>query len=132
MFYKFTDPNRILYVEDDINSHLLIPQMLRLLGYEVIYAANGKLGVEKAINRQPDIILMDVRMQAMDGPEAIRILRRHPNTAKTPIFVLSTYAETQDLYKKAGADRFLAKPIGINKITSTIQEMLGERTLERR
>ena len=117
---------RVLYVEDEKDIQIPISQMLRFLGYDVECADNGQLGVEKAENWKPDVILMDVRMPVMDGPEAIRILRSRPDTEGTPIFVLSAYTDskTRITCKQAGADAFFPKPIDIEKIDAAIKNKL--------
>jgi CheY-like chemotaxis protein len=117
---------RVLYIEDDKNLQFSISQMLRVLGYEVTCADNGRDGVAKAESWKPDVILTDVRMPFMNGDEVVRVLRGKPDTAKTPIFVLSAYtdAKTRTLCKDAGADRFYAKPPDIHKIDADIKATL--------
>ena len=125
MAERATKTPRVLYVEDEKDIQIPISQMLRFLGYDVECADNGQLGVEKAENWQPDVILMDVRMPVMDGPEAIRILRSRPDTEGTPIFVLSAYTDskTRITCKQAGADAFFPKPIDIEKIDAAIKTL---------
>jgi CheY-like chemotaxis protein len=120
---------RILYIEDDKNLQLSISQMLKILGYEVACADNGKDGVEKAASWKPDIVLTDVRMPFMNGDEVIRTLRGQPGTAKVPIFVLSAYtdAKTRDLCKEAGANKFYAKPPDVRKIDADIKSVLDQK-----
>ena len=124
---------RILYVEDVEDIRLPISEILTLLGYEVRCANNGKQGVEAAESWQPDLILMDLRMPVMDGPTAIRTLRSNPDTSDIPIFVLSAYsdAETRSLCKQMGVDRFMSKPIDVEKLDTAIKETLSRQTKER-
>ena len=124
---------RILYVEDVEDIRLPISEILTLLGYEIRCANNGKQGVEAAESWQPDLILMDLRMPVMDGPTAIRTLRSNPDTSDIPIFVLSAYsdAETRNLCKQIGVDRFISKPIDVEKLDTAIKETLSRRTQER-
>jgi CheY-like chemotaxis protein len=124
---------RILYVEDVKDIRLPISEILTILGYEVRCANNGKQGVEAAENWQPDIILMDLRMPVMDGPTAIRTLRSNLDTSDIPIFVLSAYsdAETRDLCQQIGVDRFIAKPIDVEKLDAAIKETLKRQNQER-
>lgn len=121
---------RVLYVEDDKDIRVPISEILTLLGYEVMCADNGKQGVETAESWKPDIILMDLRMPVMDGPTAIRTLRRNPDTSDIPIFVLSAYndAKTRNACKRIGADRFLSKPIDIEKVDAAIKKILTLQT----
>ena len=124
-------PIRIVYVEDE-DIRFPISQMLTILGYEVMCADDGQQGLEAVDSWKPDIILMDLRMPVMDGPTAIRILRSNPDTAGIPIFVLSAYkdAKTRDICKQIGVDRFLSKPIDIQKVDAAIKEILKQQTQE--
>jgi CheY-like chemotaxis protein len=120
---------RVLYVEDDKTLQVSMAQMLKILGYEVTCADNGKQGVETAESWQPDIILMDMRMPIMTGDQAIRVLRSKEVTAKIPVFVLSAYtdAKTRDLCKQIGAEKFFSKPPDVRKIDLEIKELLNHK-----
>lgn len=126
-------PIRIVYVEDDKAISYPISEILTILGHEVKCANNGKQGVEAAESWKPDIILMDLRMPVMDGPTAIRLLRSNPDTSDIPIFVLSAYsdANTRNECKQIGVDRFMSKPIDIDKLDTAIKETLNRQTEEK-
>ena len=126
-------PIRIVYVEDDKDISFPISQILIMLGYEVMCANNGKQGVEAAESWKPDIILMDLRMPVMDGPTAIRTLRNNPDTSDIPVFVLSAYsdAKSRDLCEQIGVDRFMSKPINVEKLDAAIKETLNQQTRKR-
>ena len=121
---------KVLYVEDDPDVRFATSQILKLLGYNVECANNGKLGVEKALTWQPDIILMDVRMPVMSGPKAIRILRDHPDTALTPILVLTAHADakTRSECKKAGADKIFQKVADADRLDTVIKYTYKQKT----
>lgn len=123
-------PIRIVYVEDEKSISFPISQILTMLGYEVRCACNGKQGLETVENWNPDIILMDLRMPVMDGPTAIRALRSHPDTSDIPIFVLSAYTDTKtrDECKQIGVDRFMSKPVDIDKLDAAIKDTLNRQT----
>ena len=121
---------RVLYVEDEKVLRDLVADFLKALGgYEVECAINGQEGIEKAESWKPHFILMDVRMPVMDGPEAIRILRNTPETAKTPIYVLTAYSDEKTLAmcEEAGADGYFTKPPSYILINSTIKKVLNQR-----
>jgi len=123
-------PIRIVYVEDEKSISFPISQILTMLGYEVRCACNGKQGLETVEDWKPDIILMDLRMPVMDGPTAIRALRSHPDTSDIPIFVLSAYsdAKTRDECKQIGVDRFMSKPVDVDKLDAAIKDTLNRQT----
>lgn len=122
-------PNRprVLYVEDDKHLRYPISELLKIMGFEVDTAENGKIGVEKAERWQPHFILMDLRMPVMNGQEAIRVIRNNPNTKNIPIYVLSAYTDTNTRASaiEAGANGFIAKPPDIEKINTVIRQTLG-------
>lgn len=123
---KMENKPRVLYVEDDKDIQTPIAEMLRLLGYNVECADNGKIAVEKVEQWTPDIIITDVRMPIMDGPTAIRILRSKPRTQNTPILVLSAYSDfkTRDECRQVGADAFFDKPVDIDRLNKAIKKRL--------
>lgn len=119
---------KVLYAEDEAQLRQLVATMLEILGYEVTCASNGKIATEKAANWQPDVIIMDVRMPVMNGPEAIKIIRSNPRTAHIPVLVLSanTDSRTREMCRLAGANKFFAKPIGMKQINVAIREALRQ------
>lgn len=129
MTQEIKNPIRVLYIEDEKTIQDVISQMLKFLGYEVACANNGKQGVELAKSWKPDLILTDLRMPVMDGPEAIRTLRHDSDTSDIPIFVLSAYSDskTRETCRLAGADDFFTKPPDIEKIDLAIKRTVGKR-----
>ena len=129
MIQEVKNPIRVLYIEDEKTLQDVISQMLQLLGYEVACAGNGKVGVEMAKDWKPDLILTDLRMPIMDGPEAIRTLRHDTDTTHIPIFVLSAYTDskTRETCRQAGADDFFTKPPDIEKIDAAIKKTVGKK-----
>ena len=123
---KRDGPIRILYIEDDKSLQFTTSQLLKFLGYEVACANNGQMGIDKAESWQPDVILTDVRLPLMTGEEVIRTLRGRPETAHTPIFVLSADADahTRKIYKQAGADKFFPKPTDVHLVDSAIKDLV--------
>lgn len=119
-------PIRVLYVEDDENLQYTLSRMLQHFGYEIETASNGKEGVEKAEQWQPDVILMDIRMPVMDGIEAIKVLRANPKTAAIPIFMLSAYTDAKTRRACQDADAFFSKPPNIERIDAKIRKTLNK------
>jgi CheY-like chemotaxis protein len=75
----------------------------------------------------PDLILMDIQMPVMDGLEAIEIIRNNPQLAKMPIVALTALAMDTDREKclAAGANEYLAKPVKMRQLRTTIQQLLN-------
>jgi len=89
----------ILVVDDEPDIVTLVKSRLEANGYEVISAYNGKDGIEKALEAQPDMILLDLMMPIMDGYEAGRKLKDNPKTKDIPL-ILFTAASAEEVAKK--------------------------------
>src|SRR5512137_180020 len=83
------DKPRILYIEDDPVSRLLILRVLAAAGYQVLEAEDGLSGIEVARRQHPDLILMDVNIPNMDGYAATMRLKSQPETHAIPVIALT-------------------------------------------
>ncbi len=114
---------RILFIDDDILTLDLMGKVAELLGHEALLCSEACAGLEMAASEKPGLILVDVRLPDQDGIEVIRILRLQPETAATPMFLLSAgiTAKTEEASRLAGADGCLEKPISLEVLDSLIQ-----------
>lgn len=96
--------------------------LLRFEGYNVITAANGRLGVEAAKENTPDLILCDISMPELDGYGVLDNLRNNPETSTTPFIFLTAFTEKQNmrLGMEKGADDFLVKPFTREELIAAI------------
>jgi PAS domain S-box-containing protein len=110
----------VLVVEDNVISQQVVGEMLRKAGHAVEVVANGKLGVEAALQRRPDLILMDVQMPVMDGLQAASALRAAQCSA--PIVALTAHATPEDRLacEQAGMDGYLAKPVRVAQLNTVL------------
>lgn len=117
---------KVLVVEDYADSREMMKTLLELSGFDVLEAADGYEAVEKAVEGQPDLILMDIAMPTLDGVQATNVIRQHDALAKTPIVAITAYG---DYYgqraKDAGCNTVLSKPIDIQKLTPLVQQYLA-------
>ncbi len=126
---------RILIVEDNQLHRDALAMLLERNDFEVIEAADGIVGVEKARTWQPELILLDLRMPRMDGFQTIKVLRSSPKTANIPIFVISAWGHQQsvvDRSLKAGADHFFIKPVDEDLLMEAINRLLIPDALKRK
>jgi CheY-like chemotaxis protein len=112
----------ILVVEDALLNMKLIREILTYRGDTVFEAANGREGVDLAIEKKPDLILMDIQMPVMDGMEAAQIIKANPSTRHIPIVALTGYAMDGDKKRmhEAGCDGYLSKPFKIKELLLAI------------
>ena len=96
---------KILIVDDDLDTLRLVGLMLQRQGYNIVAATNGEQGLAKAFEEKPDLILLDVMMPDMDGYEVTRRLRKNPITATTPILMFTAKTQLDDKVTGFEVDR---------------------------
>jgi two-component system, OmpR family, response regulator len=104
---------RILYVEDDAPIRTVGLVTLRAVGrFEVVACASGAEALAQAPTARADLILLDVMMPGMDGPETLARLRKIPETATTPVVFLTALVQPQVIagLRALGAVDVLSKP----------------------
>ncbi len=116
---------RVLVAEDNIVNQQVTQAMLESLGLEVSIAADGEIAVELMRGEAPDLILMDWHMPNLDGVAATRKIRdieRSKGLQETPIimFTADTQKENRDICMRAGVNDFLAKPVQMEALRSTL------------
>ncbi len=117
---------KILVIEDNFEVRDNLVEILELSGYDVADAENGKVGVRKAKEFKPDLILCDVMMPELDGFGTLRILESQPETADIPFIFLTAKAEKQDFRKgmNLGADDYITKPFDDVELLDAIEMRL--------
>lgn len=121
-----SDIKTILVIEDNHDVRENLCEILSLSSYNVIEAANGKIGVEKAVNSKPDLILCDIMMPELDGFGVLRILNRNPDTMDIPFMFLTAKSEKEDFRKGMilGADDYITKPFDDVELLDAIEMRL--------
>ncbi|MCU0481748.1 MAG: response regulator [Anaerolineae bacterium] len=119
-------PEKILIVDDDVDSLKLIGLMLQRNGYEVIAAHAGNQAITKAMNELPDLIILDVMMPDMNGYDVCRRLRANATTQDIPIimFTAKTLIDDKVAGFEAGADDYLTKPTHPAELASRVRAIL--------
>lgn len=118
---------KILIVDDDVDTLRLVGLMLQRQGYQISAAANGQQGLSKAVEDSPDLILLDVMMPDMDGYEVTRRLRQNPQTAKIPIIMFTAKTQLEDKVTgfEVGADDYLTKPTHPSELQAHVKALLA-------
>jgi CheY-like chemotaxis protein len=125
---------RVLVVDDDPGLIALITDGLTLIGgHEVVAATDGVTGLERFFEVRPDCVVVDVHMPGLNGYQFVRALRGDPETAHTPIIVLSAMAQERDTLAGmlSGADAYLYKPVKMAELLETIDHALRLTVAER-
>jgi CheY-like chemotaxis protein len=119
---------RILIIDDEDDIRAVASLSLETIaGWEVETASSGSLGLARAIEYQPDAVLLDVMMPGMDGPTTFRALRQNPSTAHIPVLLLTAKVQSNDQRRFAdlGVEAILFKPFDPLTLATQISAVLG-------
>jgi two-component system, OmpR family, alkaline phosphatase synthesis response regulator PhoP len=118
----------ILVVEDEVSIATLLKYNLERAGYEVILAHDGKEGFEMAIEKSPDLMLLDLMLPTMDGMEVCKELRSQKKNV--PIIMLTARDDEFDkvLGLELGADDYMTKPFSPREVTARVKAVLRRFT----
>lgn len=122
---------KILTIEDDVVLRDGINEILVRAGYETVQASMGSEGLKMALEKRPDLILLDIMMPGMNGFDVLKHLREHQQTATTPVIMVTAlgsrnnYRDGMDL----GADDFIVKPFTRNELLQAIESRLSRKNL---
>jgi len=117
-------PQSVLIVDDEYGLADITADLLTEAGYDVALAINGKLGLASLATRRADIVLTDVMMPVMDGPEMIRRMRADPVLAAIPAILMTALPEAVPTGPGALHDAVLIKPYSIAELLETIQQLV--------
>ncbi len=120
---------KILIIDDDPDTIEFLTLILTRLGYQVLEARDGMEALALAHAEKPELIILDVMMPGLDGYEVARSLRRHPETALTPILMFTAKTQVEDKLAgyEAGVDIYLTKPVHPVELQANIKALLAQR-----
>ena len=119
----------ILLVDDDEDLIQALQFSLHRENYNVIKSLNGAEAITKSLDVLPDIILLDIMMPNLDGLTSCRAIKTMKQTKNIPVIMLTAKGDTETIRAafKAGANDYIVKPFGIDKVLNKIEEFLGSK-----
>jgi DNA-binding response OmpR family regulator len=117
----------VLVADDDPDILQLVSLRLERSGYEVVAAGDGEQALNAALERAPDLALLDVTMPKLDGYEVTARLRGNERTRRMPVILLTARVQEADLARgiQAGADDYVKKPFSTQELRERVQAALG-------
>lgn len=124
----------VLIVDDDPDLLQALTDALELLGnYTVVSATDGIQALERFYETRPDCMIIDVKMPGLDGYQLVRALRGDPDSAATPLIILSALAQEQNQFAglALGADEYLVKLASVYDVVAAVQRVIVIGAAER-
>ncbi len=117
----------ILIVDDDSNNRLLVQIVLGHAGHRVLEAGDGAAGLELASAEQPDLIMLDLSLPLMSGPQFLRALRENPQTRTLPVALYTASSITpvlSDFIEIYGVAGVIPKPAEPTALAAAVERIL--------
>ena len=117
----------ILIVEDNEKNMKLVRDILQHQGHTTLEAVTGGDGVRLALERRPDLVLLDIQLPDIDGIAVLRQIRAEPALDATPVLAVSASVMPDEQLKvvASGFDAFITKPIELKRFRETVQRFLA-------
>jgi len=127
------DSPNILVVDDTAANLQLLSRMLKGSGYRVRPVPSGRLALQAALSRPPDLVLLDINMPEMNGYEVCRAFKEHPALKDIPIIFISALNDTENIIAAfdAGGVDFVVKPFQFREVRARVDAHLRIRQLQR-
>jgi two-component system cell cycle response regulator DivK len=117
---------KVLVAEDNPINRELLRELLENRGYAVVEACDGQEALRMVDETQPDILLLDISMPALDGYAVARKIRENPGLTLLPILAITAYAMQGDREKilHSGFDGYLSKPVDAHALADELDRLL--------
>jgi len=117
---------RILIIDDNLSVCSMLKRLLEGRGFQTFIANDGLQGVHIARQKKPDLIILDVMLPGIDGHKVCRMIKFDQQLKNIPVVILTSRNTERDaeLAKKCGADEFVIKATGTDKILAAVDKVL--------
>ena len=116
----------ILVVDDEPDLIEIVRFRLEKEGYKVLSAGDGRAGLAAAIEKSPDLVVLDVMMPGLDGFEVLFQMKNNPKTKDTPVVMLTAKTDMSSISKGWGmdVDNYVTKPFNVDELAKTVKNVL--------
>lgn len=117
---------RVLIVDDDVHVRTMLGMYFGDSGWDTSEASDGQMGYESAVTSPPDIILLDIDMPVMTGPEALALLRTNEKTKAVPIVMVTARGTLDDVDNciSRGANDYVNKPFDFSRLKTKVDKLV--------
>jgi len=124
---KETQKRRVLIVDDDPVIIKMVGTLLTTNGYEVLTATDAPVGLEIAMQKSPDLLILDVMMPIINGFNICRLMKTQSGSQHIPIILLTSRDRDDDrkIGEEVGANAYIAKPFKTEELLNTISGLLA-------
>ena len=119
---------KILMADDDQDCLELFSFMLKKAGYEVITVSSGLEALEKLDDITPDLVILDVMMNEMDGFTALKNIKRYDETKDIPVIILTNYPKMENAFRSENVDDYILKVTDKEEFLKRVEKVLQKRS----
>jgi two-component system, OmpR family, alkaline phosphatase synthesis response regulator PhoP len=123
---------KVLIIDDSRFAVAIVRPRLERMGFEVIAAGEGGLGLRMVKEERPDLVILDLVLPGVSGENVCKEIRRDENIQGTPIIMLTAKAGEADrvIGRVIGADEYIAKPFDLEQLAAAVLRLTGEESRE--
>lgn len=121
------EKNKILVVDDDSGIGEMLKTLLEYYNYDVTVTAKPEETEKMVVEKQIDLVMLDMLISGVNGTDVCSRLRQNPQTGNTPVLMMSALHDAGQKCRDAGADDFIAKPFEMEDLIAKIREVVQSR-----
>ena len=121
---------QVLLIEDSLANTILVERVLEANGYQMFHAANGETGIQMAVEKVPDLVLIDIGLPDVDGHTVVTLLRQVDELDGVPLVAITAWPAdiAKDMCDRYGYDGVIIKPISVRHFPKQIAKYLAAAT----